>query len=107
MKKVLILSTILILSHGLSFSQDNRYLFFLHNKFLEEYGLEDVHPEHDRAEYHVLTIYEKSDDYGVSAIRRKETSRLPIPHFKEIELNTNLGHGFLYKPDEGVDGANY
>ncbi|WP_264551301.1 alpha/beta hydrolase [Flavobacterium sp. N2038] len=45
----------------------------------------------------ILTIYEKSDVYGVSAIKRKETSKLKINHFKEIELNTNLKHGFLYK----------
>jgi hypothetical protein len=45
----------------------------------------------------ILTIYEKSDIYGVSAIRRKETSKLKINHFKEIELNTSLKHGFLYK----------
>ncbi|KAF2327262.1 YqiA/YcfP family alpha/beta fold hydrolase [Flavobacterium daemonense] len=45
----------------------------------------------------ILTIYEKSDVYGVSAIKRKETSKLKINHFKEIELNTGLKHGFLYK----------
>jgi hypothetical protein len=45
----------------------------------------------------ILTIYEKSDIYGVSAIKRKETSKLKINHFKEIELNTNLKHGFLFK----------
>nr|WP_315223387.1 alpha/beta hydrolase [uncultured Flavobacterium sp.] len=45
----------------------------------------------------ILTIYEKSDIYGVSAVKRKETSTLTINHFKEIELNTNLKHGFLYK----------
>lgn len=45
----------------------------------------------------ILTIYEKSDIYGVSAVRRKETSKLKVNHFKEIELNTNLKHGFLYK----------
>lgn len=45
----------------------------------------------------ILTIYEKSDIYGVSAVKRKETSALKINHFKEIELNTNLKHGFLYK----------
>jgi len=44
----------------------------------------------------ILTIYEKSDIYGVSAIKRKETSKLKINHFKEIELNTGLKHGFLY-----------
>lgn len=46
----------------------------------------------------ILTIYEKSDFYGVSAIKRKETSNQEIKRFKEIELNTNLKHGFLYKP---------
>ncbi|WP_020535569.1 hypothetical protein [Lewinella cohaerens] len=46
----------------------------------------------------ILTIYELSDRFGVSAIRRKETSSLPIPRFEEIELNTGLGHGFLFKP---------
>ena len=45
----------------------------------------------------VLTSYEKSDKYGVSAIKRKETSQLKINHFKEIELNTGLKHGFLYR----------
>jgi hypothetical protein len=41
-----------------------------------------------------LTIYEKSDFYGVSAIRRKTTSRLKVNRFKEIELNTNLNMDF-------------
>jgi hypothetical protein len=45
----------------------------------------------------ILTIYEKSDIYGVSAIKRKETSKLKINQFKEIELNTGLKHGFLFK----------
>lgn len=44
----------------------------------------------------ILTIYDKSDVFGVSAIRRKETSKLKINQFKEIELNTGLKHGFLY-----------
>ena len=44
----------------------------------------------------ILTIYEKSDFFGVTAIKRKETSKLKINQFKEIELNTGLKHGFLY-----------
>lgn len=44
----------------------------------------------------ILTIYEKSDVFGVSAIKRKETSKLKVNRFKEIELNTGLKHGFLY-----------
>ncbi len=45
----------------------------------------------------ILTIYEKSDSNGTSAIKRKETTKLKISNFKEIELNTNLKHGFLFK----------
>lgn len=45
----------------------------------------------------ILTIYEASDAYGVSALRRKKTSKLPITRFREIELNTQLNHGFLFK----------
>jgi len=46
----------------------------------------------------ILTIYEKSDPFGVSALERKKTSSCEIKHFKEIELNTGMGHGFLFKP---------
>lgn len=174
-------------------SKDQRYIFFLHNKFVQENPLNAVHPEYGKAEYNeilesfkkdnftvfsekrkkntnpaeyaekiakqvknlikkgvspnhitvigtsqggyiaqyvstylanpnvnfvfiacyqdsdidqipqinycgnILTIYEKSDIYGVSAIKRKETSKCKIEHFKEIELNTGLKHGFLFK----------
>tara|TARA_R100000935_G_scaffold58267_1_gene94613 strand:- start:201 stop:686 length:486 start_codon:yes stop_codon:yes gene_type:complete len=46
----------------------------------------------------ILTIYEKSDPFGVSAKARIENSTCDIKHFKEIELNTGLNHGFLFKP---------
>lgn len=46
----------------------------------------------------ILTIYEKSDPFGVSALKRWKMSTCPSGHFKEIELNTGLGHGFLFKP---------
>ncbi len=45
----------------------------------------------------ILNIYEQSDPFGVSALARKETSTCEIKHFKEIELHTNMGHGFLFK----------
>lgn len=46
----------------------------------------------------ILTIFEKSDPYGVSAIKRKESSTCKVKNFKEVELNTGMGHGFLFKP---------
>ena len=46
----------------------------------------------------ILTIYEKTDPFGVSAHKRRENSNCEITHFKEIELNTKMSHGFLFKP---------
>ena len=46
----------------------------------------------------ILTIYEKSDTLGVSAIKRKQNSSCKIENFKEIELDTKMKHGFLFKP---------
>lgn len=46
----------------------------------------------------VLTIYEKTDIYGISALPRKETSTCNLVNFKEIALNTGLRHGFLFRP---------
>ena len=173
---------------------EERFIFFLHNRFIEEHGLEELHPEYGRTEYNeiiaefknngfsviseqrngnvnardyamitlaqidsllnngvdaqritvvgtskggyiaqyvstlannpdlnfvfiasfqesnllyipeinfcgnILTIYDQSDPFGVSAIARKEASSCEIQHFKEIELHTGLGHGFLFKP---------
>ena len=46
----------------------------------------------------ILTIYENSDPFGVSALERMNNSNCKIEHFKEIELNTQMGHEFLFKP---------
>lgn len=173
---------------------DDRYIFFLHNRFLEAHNLDDLHPKFGRTEYseiigefeksgfdvisekrngnvnardyaigvvaqittlirngteaskitvvgtskggyiaqyvstlannpelnfvfiasfrdsdidnipeinfcgNILTIYEKSDPFGVSATERKANSTCEINHFREIELYTGMGHGFLFKP---------
>ncbi|MBA6153064.1 alpha/beta hydrolase [Gelidibacter maritimus] len=173
---------------------DDRFMFFLHNRFLEEHELYELHPEYGRTEYNeiitefeksdlnvisekrnenvnardyaigivnqidslintgvkpqqitvvgtskggyiaqyvstlsnnrnlnfvfiasfrntdiqnipeinycgnILTIYEKSDPFGVSSLERKKASNCEIKHFKEIELNTGLRHGFLFRP---------
>lgn len=175
-------------------TNEERFIFFLHNRFLEEHSLEELHPEFGRTEYkeileefenngfkvisekrnrninareyafevvnhidsliskgtdpekitvvgtskggyiaqyvstlannpklnfvfvasfrdsdlenipeinycgNILTIYEKTDPFGVSALGRIKNSTCKIKHFKEVELNTGLGHGFLFKP---------
>jgi hypothetical protein len=45
----------------------------------------------------ILSIYEKTDEEG-SCIKFRQRTNLSVPHYKEIELNTGLKHGYLYKP---------
>jgi hypothetical protein len=49
----------------------------------------------------ILSIYEHSDALGQSCSALKARSPGTMPHFKEIELNTGLKHGFLYKASPG------
>jgi hypothetical protein len=46
----------------------------------------------------ILSIYEKSDEGNQSCDKFKTGSKRPMPHYKEIEVNTGLHHGYLYKP---------
>lgn len=46
----------------------------------------------------VLSIYEESDGIGESCLAFQKRSAESISHYKEIELNTGLGHQFLWKP---------
>jgi hypothetical protein len=46
----------------------------------------------------ILAIYEHSDEIGRSCSKFRNGKALAISHYKEIELHTDLRHGFLYKP---------
>jgi hypothetical protein len=46
----------------------------------------------------ILSIYEESDNIGESCIKFKDKASGTINHYKEIEINTGLQHGFLFKP---------
>lgn len=192
---LLLACSVLFLPYNLKGKETGRkYVFFLHNKFVELFDLQEKHPDYGRAEYHeilnrlsasgfrvisekrpkdtdmemyavkvvqqidslvkagvkpeditvigtskggyiaqyvstllrnpevnfvligcyqdndltnrpeinlcgnILSIYEKTDSFGVTMTNRIETSEHKIPHFKEIELHTGLKHGFLYHP---------
>jgi hypothetical protein len=45
---------------------------------------------------HVLSIYERSDQAG--SCEKYRTDATGLSEYREIELNTNLRHGFIYKP---------
>ena len=46
----------------------------------------------------ILSIYEKSDPGNGSCAKFRDRSKLSIPHYKDLEINTGLKHGYLYKP---------
>lgn len=46
----------------------------------------------------VLNIYEKSDPYSDPAITRVQTTKRRMGHFKDLEINTGLNHGFIFVP---------
>ncbi|MCD6064105.1 MAG: hypothetical protein K0R82_2016 [Flavipsychrobacter sp.] len=55
-------------------TQAQRYIFFLHNKFIEEAGLDGVHPEYGKAEYHaILDSFRKKGFAVISEVRPKNT----------------------------------
>lgn len=45
----------------------------------------------------ILNIYEASDPFGESMQPRINTATCEISHFRDLELNTGLKHGFLFK----------
>ncbi|MTB51712.1 alpha/beta hydrolase [Lewinella sp. W8] len=75
---------------------DNHELNFVFVASFRESDLESI-PEINFCG-NILTIYERTDPFGVSAQGRKESSTCTIPRFREIELNTRMGHGFLFRP---------
>jgi len=46
----------------------------------------------------ILSIYERSDEIGKTCASFKEKSPGSIGRYKEIELNTGLKHGFIFRP---------
>jgi D-alanyl-D-alanine carboxypeptidase len=45
----------------------------------------------------ILSVYERSDEYGQSCEVSRKASTLDVPHYKELSLNTGFRHGYLYK----------
>lgn len=65
---ITVLSFFSIIVYGQN-SQQKQYLFFLHNKFLEDHSLEELHPKYGIAEYE--TILSKLKDRNTVVISEK------------------------------------
>lgn len=70
MKRLLLIGCLLCC--GGSFAQD--YLFYLHNRFIEEFELTEEHPEYGRAEYkEIIAAFEQNGFTVFSEKRAKDT----------------------------------
>lgn len=65
---IAVLSFFSIIVYGQN-SQQKHYIFFLHNKFLEDHSLEELHPKYGIAEYE--TILSKLKDRNTVVISEK------------------------------------
>ena len=52
--------------------QQKNYIFFLHNRFVEEFDLEEKHPEYGKAEYHEIVAKFRKDGFVVISEKRKK-----------------------------------
>ncbi|MEQ8687278.1 MAG: alpha/beta hydrolase [Imperialibacter sp.] len=52
-------------------ASDERYLFFLHNKFIEEHTLDESHPKYGKAEYREIVNAFKKEGFTVISEKRK------------------------------------
>lgn len=69
-----LLITLFILFHATLHSQNERYIFFLHNRFIETNGPNALHPEYGRAEYfEILNLFKASGFVVYSEIRPENT----------------------------------
>lgn len=71
LKKLVSVCMFLILSH---FTHAQQYVFFLHNKFIEEHVLNDAHPEYGKAEYYqIIYAFKRKGFQVISELRPKDT----------------------------------
>lgn len=73
MLKIIVFVCILVLSFYECRSE--QYVFFLHNRYLQEYGLEGIHEEYGRVEYQeILSAFQKQNFTVISEVRTKNTN---------------------------------
>lgn len=75
-KRVLLVCVLICTSLFAHAGSNDRYIFFLHNKFIEDHALNAEHPQHGRAQYEeILSAFR---DAGFTVISEKRESGADI-----------------------------
>jgi hypothetical protein len=91
MKKIVILVSLLI---GINTSFSQNYIFFLHNNFIEEKGLDGEHPQYGKAEYlEILEAFRKDKFNVISEIRTRNTDVTEYAKKVVIQIDSLIKSG--------------
>lgn len=93
MRKFLIIGSLVFNLFGVAQNSD-RYIFFLHNAFLEQHSLNDLHPQYGRAAY--TEILDAFKEQGFQVISEKRKGNVDIRNYahkvlKQIDSLISLG----------------
>lgn len=71
-----------------------RYVFFLHNRFLELEGMEGIHPEYGKAEYTtIISAFRKEGFLVLSELRGKDTDGDQYAAKVKLQVDSLLKEG--------------
>ena len=84
----------LSLTSGAQQAADPKYLFFLHNRFIESHGPLDEHPSYGRAEYQEILARFRKDGFIVLSEKRPDNTDVEIYAGKvKIQIDSLLHAG--------------
>ncbi|TDX02163.1 alpha/beta hydrolase [Dinghuibacter silviterrae] len=75
---LLLLANLSLPAKGQQAIDSSRYIFFLHNKFVEEHGPLEKHPSYGRAEYKEILGHFTNDGFVVISEKRKPNTDVKI-----------------------------
>jgi hypothetical protein len=73
-----------------------KYIFFLHNRFLEEQAIDDLHPEYGKCEYdNIVAGFRKEGFIVISEIRKKNTGGRDYARKVVVQIDSLMKHGVM------------
>ncbi len=97
MKYITLFLILLFCSTSSSISQE--YIFFFHNRYLQEFGLESMHPEYGKVEYEeIVGAFRKQNFIVFNEVRKKGSSGDEYAQKAKHQIDSLLSKGV--KPEQ-------
>lgn len=90
---------LIIMFSSISYSISQEYVFFFHNRYLQEFGVESVHPEYGRVEYHdIIEAFKQQNFIVFSEVRKKGSTGDEYAQKAKHQVDSLLAKGV--KPNQ-------